>query len=237
LKFDVLTLFPEMVHAAFNTSVTGRAVADGKVELGVHDIRDFSENKHRRVDDTPYGGGPGMVMAPGPIVRCLESVRSSRGRMHTVLLSPGGRVFQHDLAAHYASLPGVTLICGRYEGVDDRVSDWVDEHVSVGDYVLTGGELGALVIMDATIRLIPGVLGNAESSEDESWADGLVEYPQFTRPRNFRGREVPTVLLGGNHAEIRAWRRTQSLILTRTRRPDRWSEQKLSVDDKKLLET
>ena len=237
MRFDVLTLFPDMVRDALNISVTGRALAEGRIHLGLHDIRDFSENKHRNVDDTPYGGGPGMVMTPGPIVRCLESVRAVTGRTHTILLSPSGRPFQQDRAAHYATLPGITFICGRYEGVDDRVSEWVDEQVSIGDYVLTGGELGALVMIDAVTRLLPGVLGNDASAKDESWSAGLVEYPQYTRPRDFRGREVPDVLLSGNHAQIDAWRRTQSLSRTRIRRPDRWLEQNLSVDDKKLLET
>ena len=153
------------------------------------------------------------------------------------MLSPGGRPFKQDVAEHYATLPGVTFICGRYEGIDERVTDWVDDLVSIGDYVLTGGELGALVIIDATTRLLPGVLGNDASSTDESWSEGLVEYPQYTRPRDFRGRTVPDVLLSGNHAAINAWRRTESLSRTRIRRPDRWSEQELSVDDKKLLET
>ena len=237
MRFDVLTLFPDMVERALDISVTGRALSEGHIQLGVHDIRSFSENKHRNVDDTPYGGGPGMVMTPGPIVRCLEEVRAHTGRMHTVMLSPGGRPFKQDIAEHYATLPGVTFICGRYEGIDERVTDWVDDLVSIGDYVLTGGELGALVIIDATTRLLPGVLGNDASSTDESWSEGLVEYPQYTRPRDFRGRTVPDVLLSGNHAAINAWRRTESLSRTRIRRPDRWSEQELSVDDKKLLET
>ena len=237
MRFDVLTLFPQMVRDAMNVSVTGRAIGDGLIDFGVHDIRDYSDNKHRNVDDTPYGGGAGMVMSPGPIVRCLEALRVETGRMHTVLLSPAGRVFDQSVAAEYASLPGITFICGRYEGVDERVGAWVDEKLSIGDFVLTGGELGALVAMDATARLLPGVLGNDESSIDESWSHGLVEYPQYTRPRNFRGHCVPDVLLNGNHAAIAQWRRLQSLTRTKIDRPDRWAEQDLSLDDKKLLET
>ena len=226
-----------MVQSAMDISVTGRALADGHIDLVVHDIREFSENKHRNVDDTPYGGGAGMVMSAGPVVRCLDDIRGRYGRSHTVLLSPGGGVFDQARAAYFSSLPEITFICGRYEGIDERVNDWVDEQLSIGDYVLTGGELGALVAMDATARLIPGVLGNDASSEDESWSAGLVEYPQYTRPRDFRGRLVPDVLLSGNHAAIASWRRAESLKRTKSRRPDRWSEQDLSEDDKKLLET
>jgi len=242
MRFDVLTLFPELFDVPMRTSVLGRAVKMGQVQIGLHNIRDHAVGKHRSVDDSPYGGGAGMVMMAEPIVSTLEALHeeSSVPVARTILLSPSGRPFTQSIAREFAQRAdegSIVLICGRYEGVDARVSELVcDDELSIGDYILTGGELGALAIIEAVSRLIPGVLGNEESAVIESLEDGLLEYPQYTKPRAFRGENVPQVLLDGNHAAIRQWRREQSLLLTKNRRPDLLSEQDLSDNDKKLLD-
>jgi len=234
-----LTLFPEMVTAGLSWSVTGRAIEAGLMHVGVHDIREFSTNKHRNVDDSPYGGGPGMVMSAEPLVAAIEQVAAKKTVVRTIMMSPSGRVFDQGLARELADLDGsVMLICGRYEGVDARVPDhFCDEELSIGDYVITGGELAAMVVIDAVTRLEPGALGNAESPVVESMSDGALEYPQYTRPRAFRGHEVPPILLGGNHADIARWRRQQSLRRTQDRRPDLFERLELGPNDKKLLES
>lgn len=236
MRFDVLTLFPELVKAALGDSIPARAQEAGQIQVHCHDIRAFSTNKHHKVDDTPYGGGAGMVMSVEPVVLALDSLGDRPRR--TILMSPSGRRFDHALARELADARiDLTLICGRYEGIDARAVSFVDESVSLGDFVISGGELAAAVVIDAVARLIPGVLGNSQSAREESLADGALEYPHYTRPREFRGMGVPDVLLSGNHLAIRQWRRQQSLLLTRERRPDLFTRLLLSPEDKKLLES
>ncbi len=239
VRFDVLTLFPQMFNGPLSESILGRATQSNLVEVGLHNIRSFTTNKHNKVDDSPFGGGAGMVMMAEPIVRALEAVKQERPVARTILLSASGTQFNQDKARELAGLTGGTLvlICGRYEGVDARVGrHYCDEELSVGDYVLSGGELPAMVIIDAVSRLIPGVLGNAESSIEESQEGGVLEYPQYTRPREFEGHEVPAVLLDGDHKAIKNWRRRSALLRTKYCRPDLFSKLKLSPNDKKLLD-
>ncbi|MBO7150740.1 MAG: tRNA (guanosine(37)-N1)-methyltransferase TrmD [Clostridia bacterium] len=224
MKFDILTLFPEMVQTVLSTSIIGRAKEAGKIEINCHQIREFSKNKHRNTDDTPYGGGNGMVMTAQPIADCLLSVLDKKEEnevCRVVYLSPKGSLFTQEKAAELLSCDRLVLLCGHYEGVDQRILDeFVDEEISIGDYVLTGGELPACIVVDAVARQIDGVLASPESYTDESIACGLLEYPQYTHPAVFRGKEVPAVLLSGNHGEIAKWRLEQSLALTKERRPD-----------------
>ena len=212
-----------MFEPYLGASILGRAREAGHLEVAVHDIRDWAEGRHRQADDYPFGGGQGMVLKPEPAVGAIEAVRDreTTGRGHVVLMTPQGAPFRQEHARRLATLPHLVLVCGRYEGVDERVREgWVDEELSVGDYVLTGGELPALVVIDAVSRLLPGVLGNEASHADESFEAGLLEYPQYTRPREFRGRTVPEVLLSGDHGRIARWRAEQSMERTRQRRPD-----------------
>jgi len=219
LRVDVLTIFPDMVPGPLAASITGRALAQGIVQLRAVDVRAFATDRHRTVDDYPYGGGPGMVMRPGPLVAAIESVREPASRL--ILLSPGGRVFTQEYAHELAGGRHLVLVCGRYEGVDARVQLVTGaEELSIGDYVITGGELAAMVVIDAVTRLLPGVLSSAESWADESHARGLLEHPQYTRPAEFRGLEVPDVLLSGHHAQVAAWRHEQSVERTRQWRPE-----------------
>lgn len=220
--FHVLTLFPEMVRQAVSHSVLGRAIHNGVIEVHAHDIRDHTQDRHRTADDEPYGGGPGMVMKVEPVARCLAHVREEAPPgTKALLLSASGVLFHQAMARALAAEPGLILVCGHYEGVDERVADsYVDGEVSIGDYVLSGGEIPALVVVDAVARLIPGVMGNRDSLAEESHEEGLVEYPQYTRPAEFEGRRVPEVLLSGNHSEIRRFRREQALAKTRRNRPD-----------------
>lgn len=219
MRIDVLTLFPGLFPGPLGESITGRALAEGIVRLGTVEIRQFATDRHRTVDDYPYGGGPGMVMQPGPVVAAIESVRLPSSRV--VLLTPTGRMFTQAVAHELAASEHLVLVCGRYEGIDERVrlATGADE-LSIGDFVLTGGELAAMVVIDAITRLLPGVLSTSESWRDESHTEGLLEYPQYTRPAEFRGQAVPEVLLSGNHARVAAWRRQQSLERTRERRPE-----------------
>jgi tRNA (guanine37-N1)-methyltransferase len=222
----VVTIFPGVFPGPLGESITGRALAEGAVRLATVDPRDFTTDRHRSVDDYPYGGGPGMVMRPGPLVAAIESVRRPDSRL--LLLSPSGRLFTQALAAELARADHLVLVCGRYEGVDERVRLLTGaEEVSIGDYVLTGGELAAMVVLDAVIRLLPGVLGSSDSSRDESHAEGLLEYPQYTRPAEFRALRVPEVLLSGHHAQVAAWRRRQALERTLERRPELLSPDQL----------
>ena len=223
MRFDILTLFPEQINAVLGESIIGRAQKGGIISVYAHDIRDYTANKHRKVDDTPYGGGKGMLMATQPICDCFEAVRKMQGEVKTkvIYMSPRGRVFNHSVAKELAEYDCLTILCGHYEGIDQRVIDEiVDEELSVGDFVLTGGELPACIVVDAVSRLIDGVLADEVCYEDESIASGLLEYPQYTRPAVFRGKEVPEVLLSGHHANIEAWRLERSLELTKERRPD-----------------
>lgn len=230
----VLSLFPEILHGLASTSIVGRAVQEDKVRFHWLQIREFSTNKHRTVDDAPYGGGSGMVMAAPPLVAAIESANAtSLHKPYTLLMTPSGTPFTQRTAERLATMPALSFVCGRYEGIDDRVRNYVDEELSIGDFVLTGGELAAAVMIDAVVRLIPGVLGNNHSSLDESHsAAGTLEYPQFTRPMTFRDATVPAVLSGGDHQRVARWRRWQALRRTRERRPDLFA--KLGLSPKEL---
>ncbi len=227
MKYYVMTLFPDMIRQGMNTSVIGRAIANGYIELAVRNIRDYTLDKHLKVDDYPYGGGAGLVMEAEPVYRCYEAICSEAGEVPRVIyLTPQGEVFCQPVAENLSGEETLIFLCGHYEGVDERVlEEIVTDYVSIGDYVLTGGELPAMVMMDAIARLVPGVLNNGESAETESFSDGLLEYPQYTRPVKFRGREVPEILLSGHHENIRKWRQEQSERRTAKWRPDlyeRW---------------
>ena len=234
-RVDVLTLFPEAVRAYAATSVLGRAEERGVWALHLHDIRDATDDVHRTVDDTPFGGGAGMVLRAEPIVRTVENTPDLARPLFA--LTPSGRPFTQDVAVELSALSGFSLLCGRYEGFDQRAIDLVvDDELSLGDFVLAGGELAALCVIEAVVRLLPGALGNDESSVDESFSDGLLEYPHYTKPANVRGREVPEVLRSGNHAEIARWRRAQALARTLARRPDLIAKRGgLSDEDRALL--
>jgi tRNA (guanine37-N1)-methyltransferase len=219
MRIDVVTLFPELFDAPLRTSLLGKAIEAGRIEVAVRDLREHGLGKHRSVDDEPYGGGAGMVMRPEPIFAAVEAVREEGS--HVVLLSPRGTRFDHALASRFGALNHLILVCGRYEGVDQRVADHLaDEEVSIGDYVLAGGEVAALVVIEAVARLVPGVVGNPESLRAESHAAGLLEYPQYTRPAEFRGWRVPDVLVSGDHGAVERWRSKRAEELTRERRPD-----------------
>ncbi len=235
MQFEVVTLFPEMFNSVLAASLLGKAIGSGVLDIVFTNPRDFAEDKHRSVDDSPYGGGAGMVMAAPPIAAAIESVLA-RGPAHRVALCPTGAPLTQAIVGRLATQPRVLLLCGRYEGFDERVRGLVDEEISLGDFVMTGGELAAMAIIDAVARRLPGVLGNAESPLDESFEAGLLEYPHYTRPPIFRGQSVPEVLISGDHARIRRWRRKQSLLRTRERRPDLFAKLALSDEDRALLD-
>jgi len=224
-RFDVLTLFPNLILGAISHSIVGRAIAAGLLQVQARDIRDQTDDRHRTVDDVPYGGGAGMVMKAEPVVRTLCIAREAMPNGHVVLMSASGRPFTQAKAREYSAMPGLILVCGHYEGVDERVAEnYVDEELSIGDYVLSGGEIPALVVLDAVARLLPGVLGNTSSLAEESHESGLLEYPQYSRPPEFEGHRVPDVLLSGNHAEIARWRHRQALDKTQRNRPDLYAK-------------
>jgi tRNA (guanine37-N1)-methyltransferase len=236
LDVELLSLFPEIFDSFLRTSLVGKAIENGIVRVACTNPRDFARGRHRQVDDASYGGGPGMVLRPEPLAVAIESAEAVGGRAHRILLSPAGRLFDQALAQDLAGRKRLMLICGRYEGVDERIADlFADEVVSIGDYVLAGGEVAATVIIEAVARLIPGVLGCEESAIDESFSAGRLEYPQWTRPPEFRGLAVPEVLLSGNHAKVAAWRRLESLRRTQARRPDLLSRHPLTEDENALL--
>lgn len=239
MNFHVLTLFPEMIEQGVNTSITGRAISNGLIGLNAVNIRDFAENKYGQVDDYPYGGGAGMVMQPGPVYRSYKAVVDKIGyQPRVVYLTPQGKVFNQQMAEEFSKEKDLVFLCGHYEGIDERVLDMiVTDHVSIGDYVLTGGELPSMVIIDAISRLVPGVLNNDVSAEFESFNDNLLEYPQYTRPAEFMGREVPPILLSGNHPKVDEWRRRQSIIRTMERRPDLMEDANLTKDDINFIKT
>lgn len=223
MRFDILTLFPEMVENVLSQSIIGRAAEAGHIEFHAHNIRDYSHDKHRRVDDTPYGGGMGMLMRPDPVVECHEAVTAQLEgkRIHTVYMSPQGRVLTQKKARQLLEYDALVILCGHYEGIDRRAIELVaDEEISIGDYVLTGGELPACILVDCVARMIDGVLADPECFEQESVACGMLEYPQYTRPVEYRGMRVPEVLLRGNHGEIEKWRFEEARELTRKNRPD-----------------
>ena len=237
MKIKVLTIFPEMLRPMLEASILGRAIEEGLIEVELIDIRPFSELKHKNTDDYPFGGGPGMIMLAQPIVDAVEACTKDGFHGKRLYLSPRGRTFDQAMAEELARDGELLLLCGHYEGVDQRAIDLViDEEVSIGDYVLTGGELGALVIIDAVSRLIPGVLGSDESSQDESFSSGLLEYPQYTRPREYRGLTVPDVLLSGDHAKINRWRRDRALELTWRRRPEMLKSVELDKKDRLFMQ-
>jgi tRNA (guanine37-N1)-methyltransferase len=238
MRIDVLTLFPEMLAGAFDASIIGRARQSGALEIALHNPRDYAEDKHHVVDDYAYGGGPGMVMKPEPIFACVEAVQAiAEPPGKVVLLTPQGRLLDHGVVAELAATPRLIIICGHYEGVDERVREVLaDDEISIGDYVLSGGEPAAMVLVDAVARHQPGVLGSELSLEEESHAQGLLEYPQYTRPAEFRGMMVPEILLSGHHAEIEKWRRRQSVLRTARRRPDLLSKAKLTPEEQRLVD-
>jgi tRNA (guanine37-N1)-methyltransferase len=237
VKIDLLTLFPEMVPGVIETSIIQRARESGLVEVQVCNVRDYAHDRHRTVDDRPFGGGPGMVMKCEPLVEAIEAMRGAgETPARVIYMSPEGRPFTQERAFELAQLPHLIFVSGHYEGIDERVREgWIDEEISVGDYVLTNGTLPALVVMDAVVRLIPGVLGNEESAREDSFTEGILEGPHYTRPEEFRGRKVPEVLLQGNHAKIEAWRKEQGRERTAERRPEllEMAERKKKAFDKK----
>jgi tRNA (guanine37-N1)-methyltransferase len=237
IKFDVLSIFPEMLSSPLNFSLLKKAQEKGLISIGLHDIRSWTSDKHKMTDDAPYGGGCGMVMKVDPVEKALTEIKSRGGESHVILMTPQGETFNQKIAAELVVKKQIIIICGRYEGVDERIRTYlVDREISIGDFILTGGELSALVLIDAVSRLIPGFLGNAESICSESFSNGLLEYPQYTRPANYKGWCVPEVLISGNHAEIEFWRRYESLRKTYKRRPDLLKRMILSEEDKKKLE-
>jgi len=237
MRFDILTLFPEMFSSPFQESILAKAIEKGLIEVRTINIRDFALDKHRIVDDAPYGGGQGMVMKVEPIARAIEQVKSEDPSARTIYLTPEGKPLNQEIVRELSSRSHLVLLCGRYEGVDERVRElFVDEEISIGDYVLTGGELAAMVLIDAVSRLLPGVLGSDRSAEEDSFFDSLLEYPQYTRPASFRGHGVPEALLSGNHQAISLWRRREALRRTQMRRPDLLSQASLSEEDKRILE-
>ena len=237
IKFDIVSIFPGMVKAPLADGVVGRAIGRGALDVLVHDLRDFTTDRHRVVDDMPFGGGPGMVMKPEPFFAAVDHIRRARGTPEAIVLtSPDGERFTHRDAVRLAALAHVVLLCGRYEGVDERVREHLaTESLSIGDYVLSGGELPALVMLDVIARLVPGVVGDEQSVARDSFVGGLLDYPQYTRPAVFEGHEVPAVLLSGHHAAIARWRRREALARTLARRPDLLDAAVLDDDDRELL--
>jgi tRNA (guanine37-N1)-methyltransferase len=237
MRFDVFTLFPEVFEPYLNISILMRAINAGLLEVRLHNIRSYAVDKHHTTDDTPYGGGGGMVMKPEPIFSAVETVLGDKPECPIILMTPQGRPFTQRVAQELAIVPRLALVCGRYEGIDERVrSNLVTDEISIGDYVLTGGELPALAIIDAVTRLIPGALGDPDGAADDSHASGLLEYPHYTKPPVFRSFSVPDVLLSGNHSQIERWRRKQSLLRTLQRRADLLEKMELSQADRKLME-
>ncbi len=235
MKIHILTLFPEMFAGPFSCSILKRAVDEGAAEIRIHNLRDWAAGRHRITDDSPFGGGVGMVLKPEPVYRAVEELRENTG-CRVILFSPQGKVFRQETAQELAREKGLILICGRYEGVDERIRALADRQVSIGDYVLTGGEIPAMVVVDAVVRLLPGVLGGGEAATtDDSFAAGLLEGPHYTKPRSFRGLSVPEVLLAGNHAAVRRWRRKESLRCTLRSRPELLLVAPLGREDLELL--
>lgn len=237
MRIDILTLFPEMCNTVMSESIIGRARQSGKVEINCIDIRDYTLDKHRRVDDKPYGGGMGMIMAPQPIYDCFQALCREIGeKPHLIYLTPQGKTLTQERVKELAQLNNIALLCGHYEGIDERVIEALEpEEISVGDYVLTGGELPALIVADSVSRMLPGVLSDDECFEEESHFNSLLEYPQYTHPSEWQGREVPEILLSGHHAKVDKWRREQSLKRTLERRPDMLERAELSKEDKTFL--
>lgn len=240
MRIEILSLFPKMFDGPFGESIVKRAVDRGLVSISIHNPRDYTHDRHHTVDDYPYGGGDGMVMKPEPIFEAVESIRRliDEAAVPVILLTPQGRLFCHEIAQELSRERNLVLVCGHYEGVDERVMrHLVTDEISIGEYVLTGGELAAMVMVDAVVRLLPGALGSEGSVKDDSFARGFLEYPQYTRPREYRGWEVPEVLLSGNHQEIARWRREEAIERTLLRRPDLLAKAVLSEEERKLVDT
>ena len=230
MNIDILTLFPEYFRV-FDYSIINRAREKNILTINAHDIREFSTNKHKKVDDYPYGGGVGMVMTPQPLVDCIQFIRK-KNKGKVIFLGPRGKTFTQEKAKELAKEEEIIFICGHYEGIDERIRQYIDEEISLGDFVLTGGEAACIPVVDSICRLVPGVLSTAESYEDESFYNGLLEYPQYTRPEEFRGLQVPQVLLSGHHENIKKWRKLMSLEITRVNREDLYRKYKLTKDEK-----
>ena len=236
MHIDILTLFPQMFDGPFSTGIFKRAVERKLVSVNIHNIRDYTHDKHHTVDDYSYGGGAGMVLKPEPIFEAVESIKPESGEVPIILLTPQGRLFSQQIALELSKYSRLILICGRYEGVDERVSSYlVTDEISIGDYVLSGGELAAMVVVEAVVRLLPGVLGSEVSPLDDSHVAGLLEYPQYTRPAVYRGWSVPEVLLSGNHAQIGNWRHEQAILRTLERRPELLDKAELSKEERQLV--
>jgi len=236
MHIDVLTLFPEMFEGIFDSGIMKRAIDQKLVSIGLHNIRDYTHDKHHTTDDYPYGGGAGMVLKPEPIFEAVEAIAKKKATP-IILLSPQGRLFTQEVAQELAQQSQLVLICGHYEGVDERVREHLaSDEISIGDYVLSGGELAAMVVIDSVFRLVPGVLGSEESPLDDSHVGGLLEYPQYTRPPDYRGWPVPEILLSGNHAQIKSWRREQAIRRTLEQRPELLARAELSSEEERLLE-
>lgn len=239
MRIDIVTIFPRMVEAGLAEGVVGRACVAGRLDVAVHDLRDFTADKHHVVDDVPFGGGPGMVMKPEPFFAALSAIQAQRGMPDAVvMLSPAGERFTQEQARRFVAMKHLVLLCGRYEGIDERVREALaTDEVSIGDYVLSGGEIPALVVVDAVARLVPGVVGDERSVEADSFTRGLLDYPHYTRPAEFDGRRVPDVLLSGHHEEIRLWRRDAALKRTVDRRPELLNDAALDADEREMLRT
>ena len=236
MTFDILTLFPGMFEGPLTESILKRAAESGLITVRCHNIRDYATDRHRTADDAPYGGGTGMIMKVEPLAGCIEAVKAERPTARVIMTTPRGRTFTQQVARELAAEPGLIIICGRYEGVDERVSGlFVDDEISLGDFVLTGGELAAMVMVDAVSRFVPGVLGGPGAAETDSFGDGLLEYPQYTRPPEFRGLAVPEVLLSGNHAEIARWRRREAIRRTLRVRPELLAAADLTDKERRWL--
>lgn len=238
MHIDIITLFPKMFSGPFEESIVKRAIERNIVQIAIHDLRQWGIGRHKVVDDSPFGGGSGMVMKPEPLFEAVEAIQGCITRDHypVILLTPQGRVFNQKIAAELATNKRMIFICGHYEGVDERVRQHLaTDEISIGDYVLTGGELAAMVVIDATVRQLPGVLGSEDSSEDDSHVKGLLEYPQYTRPQNYRGWEVPEILLSGHHGQVAKWRKEQSILRTFERRPDMLEKIVLTAEERDLI--
>lgn len=233
MKINILTLFPDMFQI-FNHSILGKAIEKDILSIEAINIRDYAKNKHKKVDDYPYGGGAGMVMTPQPLVDAIKATKE-KNKGKVIFLGPRGKTFNHEMAKSLSKEEELIFLCGHYEGIDERVYKYIDEEISIGDFILTGGEMACIPVVDSICRLIPGVLGKEESFQDESFYDGVLEYPQYTRPETFEDDKVPDMLLSGHHENIRKWRRLQSLMITEERRPDLYKKINLSKDDKKIL--
>ncbi len=236
MRFDIVTIFPEMFNGPFSSSIIKRAVDDGKIEISLHNLRQWARDKHHVTDDYPFGGGPGMVMKVGPIAEAVDDLRGRFEGSVVALMTPQGEPLTHGMAKTLSSLPGLIILCGRYEGVDERVrSNYCDMEISIGDYVLTGGEIPAMALVDTVARLVPGVVGDIQSTVEESHSGYLLEYPQYTRPADYKELKTPEVLLSGDHAKIERWRRDQSILRTARRRPDLLEKAGLTDEEKQKL--